>query len=1311
MKIKIIINFCTISVALLIAAFFVVFVNTSYADSSAFMQTDWSGGADSEVATHADDQTGWNQYLQKDSEVVATTSVTLNASALAKTLTSRVDFSSGTNVDTAISGMGDAASIKLFESSRQVVAGSFHTCALKTGGTVYCWGYNGEGELGDNTTNSQQVPVQVLDTEGSAPLSDITQIAAGDQFNCALKNDGSVYCWGYGEYGQLGNGVAGDSHIPVQVLEVGGLGTLAGVTQITTGTAHACALKNDGSVYCWGDNYNGEIGDNTTDDRFVPVQVLGVGGIGALTDVTQITAGGNHTCALGADESAYCWGYNFDGTLGDNTTDDRYVPVHVLGPDGTGVLSGITQIAAGVYHTCAVMTDQRAYCWGYNAYGQLGDDTVNDRHIPVQVLGVGGLGILSDVMQITAGGNHTCAIDVDDNIFCWGANYTGQLGNNTIIDQYTPVQVLDSGGLGTFSNANQIIAKDFHTCVLETDGDVYCWGLNSDGQLGDNTTTERHLPVQVLDVGGLGYINLGSPSYASSGIYTSAVTDLEASRFFSNLSYNASVPINTAVTVDVRAGDNPTPDGTWTGWQTDIADNGSLAFLNSERYVQFQVNLSTTDTSITPDLDDVTFNFYPTEAQILTSSVYNTQNISTVLSSIQWTEVLSSGTDVLFQLRTSSDGTNWGSWCGPDDAVTGSCNSATYFSNPAGLEIIDDTQRDVIKDQYFQYRLYLTSTGLNPIISDVSITYFTTDSNTQIPPNPEIKDIADITKDSLKLEVQVDFAYANQELDFEIKIENKDKDDTDTKTKTARADENGKLTIGIDKLDSDTEYSFIVKFSEKDRNNFSGFSDSEKAKTEKDIEDDDKCQIDSLRVEKTNTGAFLTWDKVCSEINGILIERKMSSDYFKQLDSIDDNKTSFADENLRAYGIYVYRIRGFKGNKHTEYSNEVSVTFQNSKINDDQNDQQQLSGDDIENDIVLTDNANQQVEEKKEEDGGAFSNKANRNNATETKQESAPSFAFEKMKEFFQQFSTELVSLAFAGLAAGVAIAGSTSTIPLFSTTPKPFNGGLFRFFGIIGLISNKKKEYEDWGIVFDSETKQPIRGVIISLINQTGHVADTSVSDSRGRYGFLPNPGSYTIQISKQDYRLEKTNQKDALYGDTYIGGAIDIAQGQIEKINISLKTTVIDWQDFAQRKIASFTSIFSIVKRDFFIVLFYTGFIISSGIALMFPSPLNITIFLVYLALLAYQLFFKKNHYGMIKSSQTGKPVPFAIVTLYKEDNPQQRIAFAVSDVLGRYYLLTKNGTYLAKFSGNLLGGQRFEKLIRVNVKNGMVREQVEV
>jgi len=264
----------------------------------------------------------------------------------------------------------------------------------------------------------------------------VASISAGFFHSCALES-GKAYCWGYNYWGQLGNGTTINSSVPVAVDTSG---VLAGktLTQITTGADHTCALDSAGAAYCWGDNNVGQLGDGSIASSSVPVAV-DTSGVLAGKTLTQITAGrvGHTTCALDAAGAAYCWGYNFAGQLGDGNTTDSSVPVAV-GTDKT-----LTQITAGYAHTCALDSAGAAYCWGDNSFGELGDGTsgsTTDSSVPVAVDASGVLAGKT-LTQITAGEFHTCAVESGGAAYCWGDDTSGQLGNDSTGAYSVPVAV------------------------------------------------------------------------------------------------------------------------------------------------------------------------------------------------------------------------------------------------------------------------------------------------------------------------------------------------------------------------------------------------------------------------------------------------------------------------------------------------------------------------------------------------------------------------------------------------------------------------------------------------------------------------------------------------------------------------------------------------------------------------------------------------------------------------------------------------------------------------------------------------------
>jgi len=344
-----------------------------------------------------------------------------------------------------------------------VSAGQEHTCGDGPGGTVYCWGTNDEGRLGDGTDTTRNTPTRV-----SAAGAGLSGVAAGGYHTCADGDDGNIYCWGTGWYGQLGNNTSGasaNSTTPVQVLAPLGV-TLSAVT---SGEYHSCALGSDDNVYCWGRNSSGQLGNNSIMSSSLPVAVAAPVGVA----LTSVSAGSMHTCAIGDDGSAYCWGSNGSGQLGDSTTVDAHEPVRVHAPDGVE----FTRIAAGWSHTCAISTDNDVYCWGANGSGQLGNNSTTPSEIPVAVA----TGVKFTSVDI--GNLHTCGVSITQEVYCWGANDTGQIGNRTLGGTYlTPTRTVDIVSGLSYSNLD---VGFNHACAIGSDGKTYCWGQNTHWQLGD----------------------------------------------------------------------------------------------------------------------------------------------------------------------------------------------------------------------------------------------------------------------------------------------------------------------------------------------------------------------------------------------------------------------------------------------------------------------------------------------------------------------------------------------------------------------------------------------------------------------------------------------------------------------------------------------------------------------------------------------------------------------------------------------------------------------------------------------------------
>ena len=375
-------------------------------------------------------------------------------------------------------------------------AGTTHSCEIRTG-KAFCWGDNSKGELGNNTTVSSSVPVAAY-TGGALSGVPLTQISAGNTFTCALSSAGAAYCWGLGTSGQLGNNTTVTSGAPVAVYTGGALSGVT-LTQITAGNGSACAVSSAGAVYCWGLNSSGQLGNGTLTQSPVPVAVTTSGTPLSGAIVTQVSTGNGSACAVGSTGTAYCWGLNSSGQLGNGTLTTPQETATAVTTSGTP-LSGmsLTQVSAsaGGDQTCAVSNAAAAYCWGLGASGQLGNGTTSTTQDTAVAVTTSGVLSGVPVTQVTSGRDQGCALSSAGAAYCWGGNTDGDLGNNSTTQSTTAVAVSTAGVLSGVILTQFTAAYNF-ACTLAGPA-AYCWGLNSSGQLGDPATAvDLLVPVAV----------------------------------------------------------------------------------------------------------------------------------------------------------------------------------------------------------------------------------------------------------------------------------------------------------------------------------------------------------------------------------------------------------------------------------------------------------------------------------------------------------------------------------------------------------------------------------------------------------------------------------------------------------------------------------------------------------------------------------------------------------------------------------------------------------------------------------------------
>ena len=360
----------------------------------------------------------------------------------------------------------------------ELAAGTFHTCALGEDGRLRCWGDNRGGQVGQGYCEWYQLDPA---TRVAGAPSEFTEVEAGGGHSCAVTAAGKLYCWGRNVNGQTGDGEGGpetqDRYRPVAVK-----GLPSPVAHVALGYQHSCALLTDGAVYCWGQNYNGQLGQGEAGYEVTfsvaPLRVIGLEGL-----VRQLVVGGNHGCVLLEGGGISCWGDNRQGQLGDGGDIERALPVPVL-----GLLEPAVLLAAGGRHTCAVMESGIVNCWGENKFGQIGDGSLIARFQPSPVGGIS-----RDVAALALGQSHTCALFRSGIVDCWGNNSIGQLGVGDYESSPTPRSV-------ALPRALRIVAGAHHTCVLLHGGTLDCWGQNYYGQLGDGTRRDRNHPTSLEPV-------------------------------------------------------------------------------------------------------------------------------------------------------------------------------------------------------------------------------------------------------------------------------------------------------------------------------------------------------------------------------------------------------------------------------------------------------------------------------------------------------------------------------------------------------------------------------------------------------------------------------------------------------------------------------------------------------------------------------------------------------------------------------------------------------------------------------------------
>lgn len=383
--------------------------------------------------------------------VDASTGVAKGVAAGAETLTATVGTLTGT------------AKMTVTKPYLGVSGGLEHTLAIKQDGTLFAWGRNQTGQLGDGTFLDRTTPTAI----GTSKIW--KKVVAGDYHAIGLRTDGTLWAWGRNLNGQLGTGNSASTNVPVPV------GTEADWVDVAAGTYHSAAVKSDGTVWTWGRNTVGQLGLGDNVDRFDPQKV-----VTATNTWVAVAAGADHTVVLNASGALWGWGNNFSGQLGLGTNTNTLSPMAVVDPNAAAVAAGASPtrwsaVAAGGAHTLAIQTNGRLYAWGSNLKGQLGNGLGVDSNVPTRV------GTDGDWASVSAGREHSAATRIGGTLWVWGGNGDAQLGNGTFTSQVVPSQV------GSSANWAKVGTGPFTTFAVATDGLLWGWGRNAEGQQGNGT--------------------------------------------------------------------------------------------------------------------------------------------------------------------------------------------------------------------------------------------------------------------------------------------------------------------------------------------------------------------------------------------------------------------------------------------------------------------------------------------------------------------------------------------------------------------------------------------------------------------------------------------------------------------------------------------------------------------------------------------------------------------------------------------------------------------------------------------------------
>ncbi len=388
--------------------------------------------------------------------------------------------------------------LQIGDTISQIESFANHSSAISSEGRVFTWGKNSDGRLGDGTITQREKPIEITSQFELNEGETIVQISLGFLHSSALSSDGRVFTWGDNNNGQLGDGTKIYKYTPTDITSQFVLGAGEKITQIELGEYHSSAITSSGRLFMWGKNDYGQLGDGSTTERLVPTEITSQFDLNEGDAISSITLGRYYSLAITSEGRVFTWGGNYYGVLGDGTTIEKHVPTEITSFFAFNPEETVIKIASSFYHSSAITSEGRVFMWGYNFYGQCGDGTTINKHVPTEIESNFDLIEGETVIQLSLGGNsYSIARTSKRRVFVWGYNEYGQLGDGTTIDKHIPTEITSNFDLNDNETITQVSLGENHSIVMTSNGRILTWGSNTFGQLGIGTTIWKSSPSVV----------------------------------------------------------------------------------------------------------------------------------------------------------------------------------------------------------------------------------------------------------------------------------------------------------------------------------------------------------------------------------------------------------------------------------------------------------------------------------------------------------------------------------------------------------------------------------------------------------------------------------------------------------------------------------------------------------------------------------------------------------------------------------------------------------------------------------------------